>query len=62
MSAFRDPVRMIIGFSPYLSELGHYDFVGGGLGFTTADTDFSQPYSIDWVRLYQKDGCELHTK
>lgn len=62
MSAFRDPVRMIIGFSPYLSELGHYDFVGNGLGFTTADTDFSQPYSIDWVRLYQKDGCELHTK
>ncbi len=59
MDAFKDPMRIIIGISPYLSELGHYDFTGNGSGYTTESTDFSQPYSIDWVRLYQKDGCDL---
>lgn len=62
MEAFNDPMRIIIGCSPYLSELGHYDFIGDGSGYTTEVTDFSQAYCIDWVRLYQKDGCELFTK
>lgn len=62
MDAFNDPMRIKIGCSPYLSELGHYDFTGDGSGYTTEATDFSQAYCIDWVRLYQKDGCELFTK
>lgn len=62
MDAFNNPMRLIIGISPYLSELGHWDFTGDGSGYTTANTDFSQSYSIDWVRLYQKDGCDLRTK
>ena len=62
MDAFNDPMRIKIGCSPYLSELGHYDFAGDGSGYTTEATDFSQAYCIDWVRLYQKDGCELFTK
>lgn len=62
MDAFKDPMRIIIGCSPYLKELGHYDFTGDGSGYTTEATDFSQAYCIDWIRLYQKDGCELFTK
>lgn len=62
MSAFNDPARIILGISPYLKELGGYDFTGDGSGYATETTDFSQSYSIDWVRLYQKDGCELLTK
>ena len=62
MDAFNDPMRIKIGCSPYLKELGHYDFTGDGSGYTTEATDFSQAYCIDWIRLYQKDGCELFTK
>ncbi len=57
MEAFRNPAHIILGITPYLSELNHYDYSPdkNGACYATENTDFSTSYSIDWVHLYQKD-------
>lgn len=62
MAAFNDPTHIIIGMQPPFEELGAYDYHGDGSGFATDDTAFDTPYSIDWIRLYQKDDTGMLLK
>lgn len=62
MAAFKDPAHIIIGMKPQLAESGAYDYYGDGSGYTTDDTVFETPYSIDWIRLYQKDDAGMLLK
>jgi len=62
IEAFKDPAHVIIGMAPQFEELGAYDYHGDGSGFATDDTVFDTPYSIDWVRLYQKDDAGMLLK
>ena len=62
MASFHDPSHIIIGMKPQLAELGAYDYYGDGSGYTTDDTVFETPYSIDWIRLYQKDDTGMLLK
>ena len=62
MAAFNDPTHIIIGMQPPFEELGAYDYYGDGSGFATDDTAFDTPYSIDWIRLYQKDDTGMLLK
>lgn len=62
MAAFKDPAHIIIGMKPQLAESGAYDYYGDGSGYATDDTVFETPYSIDWIRLYQKDDTGMLLK
>ncbi len=62
MAAFNDPAHILIGMKPQIADKD-YDYHGDGSGFATDETTFDTPYSIDWIRLYQKgDEAEMLLK